>query len=76
MASSTIHGAAMTTLKIKGRKLKGNCRSKEGSFYSSETGLGGGCVADTPLTLHSEMMTIQSAVSLSSSLGCTSARYV
>ena len=36
--------------------------------------MGGGCMANTPLSMHSEMMAIQSAFSLSGALGYGSTR--
>ena len=40
------------------------------AFANCTVGTGGGCLANTPLSMHSEMMAINSALSLSSTIGC------
>jgi deoxycytidylate deaminase len=83
VAGSALNGAALAEMKAKlkeRKKKKANAKDKQqpppqpprqlAAF--EKVGAGGGAHANTPLSMHSEMMAIHSALSTSSNLACSS----
>ena len=71
LAGGTSNSAAILTLQKKGKSKSNKLDPSKDllalKLASMETGdVGGGCLANSPLSMHSEMMAIQSALSLSS----------
>lgn len=56
--------------KLRDSKGAGNCKKPYSAFANQVVGTGGACLANTPLSMHSEMMAINSALSLSSAIAC------
>jgi deoxycytidylate deaminase len=74
----SLDDAALSELKKK-RKLKGDSRDHKEeetkTFTPFENMGGGGNLAHTPLSMHSEMMAIHSAISASSTMECSALSY-
>lgn len=80
-SASAVYGPAVRALKAKckgttghtqlqGLKGVGKSTKTYSAFANQVVGTGGGCLANTPLSMHSEMMAINSALSLSSAIAC------
>jgi tRNA(Arg) A34 adenosine deaminase TadA len=72
VASSALNGPALADMKAKLKQRKANKLSpkeKEAAFQKLSNG--GGPQANTPLSMHSEMMAIHSALSTSSTMACS-----
>jgi len=78
---SAVHGPAVRALKTKCKGTTGHTQLRDSkgvgkstrpysAFANQVVGTGGGCLANTPLSMHSEMMAINSALSLSSTIAC------
>ncbi len=78
---SAVHGPAVRALKTKCKGTTGHTQLRDSkgvgkstkpysAFANQVVGTGGGCLANTPLSVHSEMMAINSALSLSSTIAC------
>ena len=72
VASSALNGPALADMKEKLKQRKANKLSpKEKEAAFERLGNGGGPQANTPLSMHSEMMAIHSALSTSSTMACS-----
>ena len=71
-----LRGSTMVALNLNSEKLKPETAFQSKNLSCNDPDLGEGCMAIIPSTMHSEMMAIQSAISLSKSVGCGSARSV
>jgi deoxycytidylate deaminase len=72
VASSALNGPALADMKEKLKQRKANKLSPEEKEAAFERlGNGGGPQANTPLSMHSEMMAIHSALSTSSTMACS-----
>jgi deoxycytidylate deaminase len=72
VASSALNGPALADMKAKLKQRKANKLSpKEQEAVFERHGNGGGPQANTPLSMHSEMMAIHSALSTSSTMACS-----
>jgi deoxycytidylate deaminase len=72
VASSALNGPALVDMKAKLKQRKANKLSpKEKEATFQKLGNGGGPQANTPLSMHSEMMAIHSALSTSSTMACS-----
>jgi tRNA(Arg) A34 adenosine deaminase TadA len=72
VASSALNGPALADMKAKLKQRKANKLSpKEKEAAFEKLGNGGGLQANTPLSMHSEMMAIHSALSTSSTMACS-----
>jgi len=72
VASSALNGPALADMKAKLKQRKANkLSSKEKEAAFERSGNGGGPQANTPLSMHSEMMAIHSALSTSSTMACS-----
>jgi len=78
---TAVHGPAVRALKKKAKVSTGHTQLQDSkgiakstkpysAFANQVVGTGGGCLANTPLSMHSEMMAINSALSLSSTIAC------
>jgi deoxycytidylate deaminase len=78
VAGSALSSDALAEMKAKLKERKGNkSKSKDQQQQQEQAamekiGAGGGAQANTPLSMHSEMMAIHSALSTSSNLACSS----
>jgi deoxycytidylate deaminase len=78
VAGSALNGAALAEMKAKLKERKDSkAKSKDNQpprqlAAFEKVGTGGGVHANTPLSMHSEMMAIHSALSTSSNLACGS----
>jgi len=82
VAGSALNGAALAEMKAKLKERKENKAKPKGNQTPPQpprqlaafekVGTGGGVNANTPLSMHSEMMAIHSALSTSSNLACSS----
>lgn len=81
IAKGSFDGPAIASLKEKLEKQKDKPKEKQQqqaestSTFTPFEANGGGCYANTPLSMHSEMMAIHSALSASSTLSSTAASY-
>ncbi|KAI0127296.1 hypothetical protein BJ170DRAFT_694111 [Xylariales sp. AK1849] len=75
VAASPRGGAALAVDKSKS-KSKPNTKSAHFTAFESVSGMGGGHLANTALTMHSEMMAINSALASSSTLAATTVSYI
>ena len=76
LANGATNSPALMALKLRSSKSKSKSKSEQSCYVESPvvmdlastdtSELGGGCLAKSPLSMHSEMMAIQSALSLSS----------
>ena len=72
VANSALNGPALADMKARLKQRKANKLSpKEKEAVFERLGNGGGPQANTPLSMHSEMMAIHSALSTSSTMGCS-----
>jgi deoxycytidylate deaminase len=72
VASSALNGPALADMKAKLKQRKASRLSpKEKEAAFERLGNGGGAQANTPLSMHSEMMAIHSALSTSSTMACS-----
>jgi deoxycytidylate deaminase len=72
VASSALNGPALADMKAKLKQRKAEKLSpKEEEAVFERHGNGGGPQANTPLSMHSEMMAIHSALSTSSTMACS-----
>lgn len=69
VASSALHGPALADMKAKLKQRKASPKDKEAAFRELNSGVGS--QANTPLSMHSEMMAIHSALSTSSTMACS-----
>ncbi|GAB7323732.1 hypothetical protein MBLNU13_g07198t1 [Cladosporium sp. NU13] len=82
VAGSALNGAALAEMKAKLKERKENKAKPKSNQHPPQpprqlaafekVGTGGGVHANTPLSMHSEMMAIHSAISTSSNLACSS----
>lgn len=80
VAGSTLNGTALAEMKAKLKERKENKTNPKNKQQEEpkqlaameKIGSGGGAQANTPLSMHSEMMAIHSALSTSSNLACSS----
>ncbi|KAK8429779.1 hypothetical protein IWX49DRAFT_621525 [Phyllosticta citricarpa] len=71
LASASLDGPAIANLKRKSKRKEKKKSAKSFIPFETVSGMGGGYHANTPMSMHSEMMAIHSALSSSSTLAAS-----